>query len=662
MARQHRRGTPFHRPSRTGLVLVVAVAALMVLFVPLPTSRDSVGSIGSNPTPPIPPTHLPIRPVSVDPQFAPAILKSPHPVAYGKFGHSVAVTSSEVVVGAPEETVGNGYYGIGMFAGAAYIENLTTGVTIDLASPTPVAYAAFGNSVAAAGNLVVVGDANASPYGVSYSGEVFLYNNLGQYLTNYTSPNSQADGAFGYSVAISGDYIIVGAPSESQSNSLQYCGNAYLINVQTGATRMIFSPVPQSDGLFGDSVSISGNLAAVGAPGELGGVYPYSGDAYLFSVSTGNMIESVANPNPSTSALFGHSVAVDGTSMLVGAPQAEYPSPLVVEGTAYEINLSTQIVTQLSSPAPINKGYFGGSVALDGVTALVGAGNETSGGILGSGDAYLFSEANGALISSNFNAPAWPHYAQFGSAVAETGSTVVVGAPYNNASGLLNAGLVYVFDQIPLTLTSPNAAYDGHFGSSVAMSGPLMVVGAPDEFSDHGRVYLIPISPDVPSLPETVLSSPYLSASGLFGWSVAISDGIVAVGAPGDTLGFGVDSSAGNVYLFSTNGTLLHNLSAPSPTYSAAFGYSVSMSGSLVVVGAPVRERRLRALPTSTAPRQEPWFRRLPAATQRSAESSGGRSPWTEGRPWLGHPVNSFQATSETLTSLVRTRAPSSPR
>ena len=112
-----------------------------------------------------------------------------------------------------------------------------------------------------------------------------------------------------------------------------------------------------------------------------------------------------------------------------------------------------------------------------------------------------------------------------------------------------------------------------------------MVVGASQESSFHGRVYLIPISPDVPSLPETVLSSPYLSATGSFGYSVAISSGIVAVGAPQDTVGF--DTAAGNVYLFSTNGTLLHNLSAPSPSPSAAFGESVSMSGSLVVVGAP---------------------------------------------------------------------------
>ena len=457
MARDHERDSPFHRPSRTGLVLVVAVAALMVLLVPLPTSRDSVGSIGSNPTGPNPPAHPPSHPVAVDPQFAPTIVKSLHPTAFGKFGHSVAATSSEVVVGAPQESVTVGVYTSDVFAGAAYIENLTTGSMIKLTNSTPVFYGGFGNSVAAAGNLVLVGDDNASPYGPSSvnAGEVDLFNDNGKLLANYTSPNAQAEGFFGFSVAISGDYVIVGAPGESQSSTLFGCGNAYLINIQTGAIRMIFSPVPQAGGAFGSSVSISGNLAAVGAPGEMGGSYTRLRRCISVLGFDRQCDRVRRQPGPFPQCIL--RIVGSGRRLIdacrgAGCPLSFYFGSwrcCVRDQPEHPDNDSAVV------PGPIQNGFFGGSVALDGVTALVGARNETSGGVLGGGDAYLFSEANGASITSNFNAPAWPHYAQFGSAVAEAGSTIVVGAPYNNAAGLTNAGLVYVFNQIPLTLKSP---------------------------------------------------------------------------------------------------------------------------------------------------------------------------------------------------------------
>ena len=559
------------RVSRAALVLVLFVAALMVLFVPLTPSH---GSHGTTPAPRATPTKLP---QAVDPQFAPTVLAAPDPSPVGEFGSSVAVTSSYVIVGAPGESP----FSIDG-AGIVYIENPSTGVTTEVANPSPQLDAHFGFSVAASGNYVVVGAPGETLSGALYAGAVYLFNTSGALLHTYTSPNAGSYGQFGYSVAIGGGYIVVGAPYENQTLAPVYSGNVYLIDIQTGATRLVFSPVPQNDGLFGFSVSISGDLVAVGAVAEISGGLLVSGNAYVVSLATADVIASIANPAPAFEGYFGWSVALNGTTLVVGAPGAGLTN---MAGTAYEFNLDTGAVTAFASPSPTADGSFGIAVAVDGTTILVGAADETSGGVFQSGNAYLFSETSGALVSSAFNAPEWPWDARFGAAVAEIGGTVVVGAFGANASGYDQAGLAYIFDQIPLTVTSPGATFEGGSGYSVAISGGVAVVGAPFEFGPGdvgfaGNAYVVSV--DASGGPTVLTLTSPTDEVGDFGAAVAISGNLVVVGAPG------IDSSAGQAYVFSaTTGALLWTLSSPNAVLGGSFGLSVAISGNLVVVGAP---------------------------------------------------------------------------
>ncbi|MGC2289579.1 MAG: hypothetical protein WA688_06955 [Thermoplasmata archaeon] len=97
-----------------------------------------------------------------------------------------------------------------------------------------------------------------------------------------TSPNAQTDGYFGVSVAISGKTVVVGAPVETVSGNM-YAGHAYTFKGKTGALiSTLTSPNAQTDGSFGWSVAVSGTTVVVGAIGETASGYDSAGHSYVF--------------------------------------------------------------------------------------------------------------------------------------------------------------------------------------------------------------------------------------------------------------------------------------------------------------------------------------------------------------------------------------------
>ncbi len=96
-----------------------------------------------------------------------------------------------------------------------------------------------------------------------------------------TSPNAQFVGLFGWSVAVSGNVVVVGAPYENASG-YYYSGHAYIFNSKTGALiSNLTSPNVQTYGEFGFSVATSGKIVVVGAPYENASGYEDAGHAYI---------------------------------------------------------------------------------------------------------------------------------------------------------------------------------------------------------------------------------------------------------------------------------------------------------------------------------------------------------------------------------------------
>jgi hypothetical protein len=339
----------------------------------------------------------------------------------------------------------------------------------------------FGTSVAISGTTVVVGASGHS--GAAGRAYVFTKTATGwtqvAELKGYdTVPGDE----FGGSVAVSGTTVVVGA-----SDHAYFAGRAYVFTKTATVwkqTAELESPGNVADG-FGESVAVSGTTVVVGA------VYHANeaGRAYVFTKASTGWKQAAELKGSDTKAGddFGYSVAVAGTTALVGAGGHDNEA-----GRAY---VFTKTVTgwkqtaELKGVDTVAGDWFGESVAISGSLAIVGAGNAAS----AAGRAYVFTKtATGWTQAAELKGSDTLAGDDFGGSVAVSGTTAVVGADgYAGATGR-----AYVFINTTTGWTQA-AEVDGFdtvagdwFGESVAISGSLAIVSAGNHASAAGRAYI----------------------------------------------------------------------------------------------------------------------------------------------------------------------------
>ncbi len=170
---------------------------------------------------------------------------------------------------------------------------------------------------------------------------------------------------------------------------------------------------------------------------------------------------------------------------------------------------------------------------------------------------------------------------QFGGnleAAAIDGNTVVVGAMGKN----FNTGAAYVFVRSGSTwsqqaeLTASDGSFGDNFGFAVGISGSTIVVGEPSQNGGTGAVYVFVRSGAVWTQQAEVHASDAQFGSG-FGRALAIDGATLIAGADG----------ANEAYIFTRSGTTWSQRSRMSSSDGDGFGWSVALSGSMAVVGAP---------------------------------------------------------------------------
>ena len=426
--------------------------------------------------------------------------------------------------------------------------------------------------------------------------------------------NTGSGDRFGAAVAASGDTVVVGADLEDSS-----------------------------------AVGVDGNQADNGAL-DAGAVYVFVRDGATWSQQA-----YLKASNTASQDYFGYSVAVSGDTIVVGAVGEDSGNTGVNgdqndngasrAGAAY---MFVRIVTSWSQQAYIkasNTGaddYFGASVSVSGDTAVVGAYVEDSGasGVNGdqggngapdSGAAYIFVRSGGTwsqqayLKASNTGAGD-----RFGWTASLSGDTAVVGAVNEDSSatgvngaqgndGAPDSGAAYVFVRSGTMwsqqayLKASNTETLDWFGWQVSVSGDTVAAGAPSEDSgatgvdsaqgnndafDSGAAYVFVRSGDTWSQQAYVKAS-NTDAGDAFGATLAVSDDLLAVGAPyersnatGVNGNQGDDSAftAGAAYLFVRSGAIWSQeayLKASNAEAFDSFSSAVAASGDVVVAGAP---------------------------------------------------------------------------
>jgi len=255
---------------------------------------------------------------------------------------------------------------------------------------------------------------------------------------------------------------------------------------------------------FGFSVAISGDYALVGAYGDDVGANSDQGSAYVFvrSGSSWTLQAKLTASDGATSDDFGNSVAISGDYALVGA-YADDVGANSNQGSAYVFVRSGSSWTQqarLTASDGAASDLFGISVAISGDYALVGANGDNSGANLNQGSAYVFVRGGGTWTQqARLTASDGAAFDSFGNSVALSGDYALVGASFDDVGANSDQGSAYVFvrsgsswtQQAKLT-ASDGAAFDS-FGNSVALSGDYALVGAfsddvganPDQGSAH---------------------------------------------------------------------------------------------------------------------------------------------------------------------------------
>ena len=230
-----------------------------------------------------------------------AYLKSSTTSASDNFGRAVDISGDTAVVGAPGE---DGY------AGAAHVFVRDGGAWIPqayLRASNTDADDLFGLTVGISGNTVVVGapEEGSAATGVNGdqadnsalgSGAVYVFVRTGTTWSQQAylkASNAEGDDGFGWSVAASGDVLIVGAPGEDSNargvnqnetdNSALDAGAAYVF-VRSGAVweqqAYLKASIADAGDSFGAAVAISHETAVVGAPGEDSGAVDVDGDDF----------------------------------------------------------------------------------------------------------------------------------------------------------------------------------------------------------------------------------------------------------------------------------------------------------------------------------------------------------------------------------------------
>jgi len=331
---------------------------------------------------------------------------------------------------------------------------------------------------------------------------------------------------FGWSVAVSGDTAVVGAYFDDVgANDRQ--GSAYVFT-RSGTTWSQQQKLAAADGAandeFGWSVAIAGNTVVVGALESDVGANFSQGAAYVFvrSGTAWSQQQKLTAADGAASDLFGWSVALSGDTAVVSA-EYDTVGANAYQGSAYVFVRSGTTWSQqqkLTAADGAANDYFGCSVALSGGTAVVGAHNDDVGANTDQGSAYVFTRSGTTwnqqahLTAADGAANDW-----FGNSVAISGETAVVGAPKDVVGANTDQGSAYVFARSGTTwsqqqkLTAGDGAAWSSFGHSVAISGDTALVGAfYDDVganTDQGSAYVFAVKPGRPTAksPKGLISS-----------------------------------------------------------------------------------------------------------------------------------------------------------
>jgi Ca2+-binding RTX toxin-like protein len=409
-----------------------------------------------------------------------------------EFGHAVTICGDTAIVGA------RGDAGAGSGRGAAHVftRDPATGAwthETELTDPSAANGDQFGAFVGISGDTGVVG----ANFDSELRGAAHIFERAPRPYQKLVDPSDHLRGS---SVAISGDTMVVGDELDDGAGSNRGAARVFTRDPATGiwgSLTELVDPNAADGDEFGWSAAISGDTLVVGAHKD-DGAGANRGAAHVFTrdpaTGTWSHLTELVDPYAADYDYFGESVAISGGTVVVGAYCDDGAGNTRGAAHVFARDPATGTWThtaELTDPNAADWDYFGESVSISGDTIVVGAiWDDGAGDDWGAAHVFTRNPATGTWAHKvELSDPNAGTYDEFGESVAISHDTIVIGVRYDDGTSTdlqADFGAAHVFTRDPGTgawqhkaeLTDPNAAEDDWLGLSVAVSGSTILVGA----------------------------------------------------------------------------------------------------------------------------------------------------------------------------------------
>jgi hypothetical protein len=356
----------------------------------------------------------------------------------------------------------------------------------------------YAYATAVDGQYAVIGCPRDSLNGISNVGTARVFQNVNGNWTQIAElhpnvPYPHCD--FGRAVAISGDYIVVGAPTQQvnipNTNSFADAGAVYIFH-RTGNSwplqQKVYDIAPAIDERFGISVDISGTTIVVGAPGTANIATPEPGSVFLYNLvnNTWQLTIELMATSGTPDAEFGNCVSMYGNIIACGAPYADNTALGIQNCGAVYIFTSArggwEEDQKIYSHTPTANGWFGDQVSVYGskllATNYFNACEMFTNSMLG----WVYQEDFHHPLGAGTN---------FAERILIHNSYMFISAVEENVNGIIYAGATYVYKKnidgkylFLKRLTDSDPFFYNSFGTGIGFDGYTLIVGSPGRL-DH---------------------------------------------------------------------------------------------------------------------------------------------------------------------------------
>tara|TARA_R110002096_G_scaffold173781_5_gene348557 strand:+ start:202521 stop:203822 length:1302 start_codon:yes stop_codon:yes gene_type:complete len=292
----------------------------------------------------------------------------------------------------------------------------------------------IGRSFASGNGRVYIGGAGSLGNGTQPSGVYEFNENTLEYIRRFSGTGNTLDNRFGWDMEFHNGLLLVGAPQQDTTRGRT--GAAYLFNAGSGAIVKRFEAFDgQSLDLFGSGVSLHGIIALVGSPFANSGVAGTTGKVYVYRTDSFANIIALTASTGSNDRDFGLHVKHNDQYAVVTAQ-----NDITEEGVVYVFDFVTgAVLHRFTSPNARSFDGFGGSLALDGDTLVVGAQRGSTNQFRGA--AFVYDLSTGALLRTLAPSSSSDNDA-YGRSVDLNDQYIIVGSPGTNQIG---SGKIFLY-------------------------------------------------------------------------------------------------------------------------------------------------------------------------------------------------------------------------